>query len=216
MTPGTQGLLGGLAGLGGAVPWVVGWGGGTHPSPLLTPCRSPQGDSPDPDCAGDPGLPGAPGIPGERGEQVGAPPVLLEAAGSPPPWCHLTAAVPPQGPPGLRGPPGPPGPIVSTRAGAEGGVLGCASTASQLRGGLGASTVDPPGGPRGPGDGRRMRSVAAAPPWGWRWRRGRCRPGTEQGPRPDGGRGGPPAGCSAAPQGLSLGPRGGGGRVSRP
>uniref|UniRef100_A0A8C9F5R4 Collagen alpha-1(XVI) chain n=1 Tax=Pavo cristatus TaxID=9049 RepID=A0A8C9F5R4_PAVCR len=31
------------------------------------------GDSPDTDCAGDPGLPGAPGVPGERGEQVGAP-----------------------------------------------------------------------------------------------------------------------------------------------
>uniref|UniRef100_A0A8B9S1H5 Thrombospondin-like N-terminal domain-containing protein n=1 Tax=Accipiter nisus TaxID=211598 RepID=A0A8B9S1H5_9AVES len=46
-----------------------------------------RGDSPDPDCVGDPGLPGAPGIPGERGEQ---------------------------GSPGLRGPPGPPGPIVST------------------------------------------------------------------------------------------------------
>uniref|UniRef100_A0A8D0ERY7 Collagen alpha-1(XVI) chain n=1 Tax=Strix occidentalis caurina TaxID=311401 RepID=A0A8D0ERY7_STROC len=40
---------------------------------MTCPC-SPQGDSPDPDCVGDPGLPGTPGIPGERGEQVGAPP----------------------------------------------------------------------------------------------------------------------------------------------
>uniref|UniRef100_A0A663EIK8 Collagen alpha-1(XVI) chain n=1 Tax=Aquila chrysaetos chrysaetos TaxID=223781 RepID=A0A663EIK8_AQUCH len=34
-----------------------------------------RGDSPDPDCVGDPGLPGAPGIPGERGEQVGVLPI---------------------------------------------------------------------------------------------------------------------------------------------
>lgn len=78
----------------------------SHPQ-LLTCPRSPQGDNPDPDCVGDPGLPGTPGIPGERGEQVGALPIpgtalLLWSPRHPSParwpqgtwlapWCHLGA-----------------------------------------------------------------------------------------------------------------------------
>lgn len=117
--------------------------------PWLLMCPFPQqGDSPDSDCVGDPGLPGAPGIPGERGEQVGAlpihsPPAAPHHSGpSQQPWgpwlvprcpsvagprppALVTPNVPisPQGSPGLRGPPGPPGPIVSTPA--RGGGLLC-------------------------------------------------------------------------------------------
>lgn len=73
---------------------------------LLTCPHSLQGDSPDTDCVGDPGLPGTPGIPGERGEQVGA--------------CRVRSAVP------LLRPPLPPQ-LSPAAVGATSGVPWCPS-----------------------------------------------------------------------------------------